>query len=47
MISKDKQRIKKINERPFDFKKITIGIISGGADAADISDSFSFFSPSG
>ena len=46
MILKDKERIKKINESPFVFKKISIGIISGGADAANISDSFSFFSPS-
>ena len=46
IILKDKQRIKKINENPFDFKKISIGIISGGDDAANISNSFSFFSPS-
>ena len=45
-ILKDKQYIKEVNEIPFDFKKISIGIISGGADAANISDSFSFFSPS-
>ena len=43
MILKDKLRIKKINVGPLDFKKISIGIISGGADAADISASLSFF----
>ncbi len=46
IILKDKQRIKKINESLFDFKKISIGIISGGGDGANISNSFRFFSPS-
>ena len=46
IILEDIQWVKKINENPFDFKKISIGIISGGDDAANISNSFSFFSPS-
>ncbi|MGL5246474.1 MAG: hypothetical protein ACRC8C_02825 [Mycoplasmoidaceae bacterium] len=45
IIKQDKERIKKINQSPFDFKSISIGIIAGGNDAANISDSFHFYSP--
>ncbi|MGL5591172.1 MAG: hypothetical protein ACRDCF_00315 [Mycoplasmoidaceae bacterium] len=45
IIEQDKKRIKAINQSPFNFKSISIGIIAGGSDGANIADSFRFYSP--
>ncbi|MGL4617035.1 MAG: hypothetical protein ACRCUM_02255 [Mycoplasmoidaceae bacterium] len=45
IIEQDKERIKRINQSKFDFKSISIGIVAGGNDGANISDSFRFYSP--